>query len=65
MQPISKPISNKEGFIGKPGMPKRHPIRAAPPCTHLSTKYPWDLVKKPHSQKVPPLDVLHHKSLGE
>ena len=33
-------FSNKEGAIGKPERPKRHPIWAANPPTHLSTKYP-------------------------
>ena len=33
-------FSNKKGAIGKPERPKRHPIWAAHPRTHLSTKYP-------------------------
>ena len=33
-------FSNKKGAIGKPEQPKKHPIWAAHPCTHLSTKYP-------------------------
>ena len=35
---------NKKGGIGisKPVRPKRHPIWAAHPRIHLSTKYPWD-----------------------
>ena len=37
LQPISKPISNQKGAIGKP---KKHTIWAAHPRTHLSTKYP-------------------------
>ena len=41
MQPIYvNQFSNKKGVIGKPGKSKRHPFRAAPPSTHLSTKYP-------------------------
>ena len=44
MQPKLNQFSNKKGVIGKPGTPKRHPKQAAPPSTHLSTKYPpcWD-----------------------
>ena len=39
MQPISEPIfKNKKG--GKPDRLKKHPIWAAHPHTHLSTKYP-------------------------
>ena len=33
-------FSNKKGAIGKPERPKKHPIWAAHPRTHLSTKYP-------------------------
>ena len=33
-------FSNKKGAIGKPEGPKKHPIWAAHPRTHLSTKYP-------------------------
>ena len=33
-------FSNKTGAIGKPERPKKHPIWAAHPRTHLSTKYP-------------------------
>ena len=33
-------FSNKKGAIGKPEWPKKHPIWAAHPRTHLSTKYP-------------------------
>ena len=33
-------FSNKKGVIGKPERPKKHPIWAAHPRTHLSTKYP-------------------------
>ena len=33
-------FSNKKGAIGKPERPKWHPIWAAHPRTHLSTKYP-------------------------
>ena len=33
-------FSNEKGAIGKPGKPKKHPIWAAHPHTHLSTKYP-------------------------
>ena len=33
-------FSNKKGSIGKPERPKKHPIWAAHPRTHLSTKYP-------------------------
>ena len=32
-------FSNKKGAIGKPERPKKHPIWAAHPRTHLSTKY--------------------------
>ena len=34
------PFSNKKGAIAKPESPKKHPIWAAHPRTHLSTKYP-------------------------
>ena len=33
-------FSNKKGAIAKPESPKKHPIWAAHPRTHLSTKYP-------------------------
>ena len=33
-------FSNKKGAIAKPENPKKHPIWAAHPRTHLSTKYP-------------------------
>ena len=33
-------FSNKKGAIDKPESPKKHPIWAAHPRTHLSTKYP-------------------------
>ena len=33
-------FSNKKGAIGKPERPKKHPIWAPHPRTHLSTKYP-------------------------
>ena len=33
-------FSNKKGAIAKPESPKKHPIWAAHPHTHLSTKYP-------------------------
>ena len=33
-------FSNKKGAIGKPESPKKHPIWATHPRTHLSTKYP-------------------------
>ena len=33
-------FSNKNGAIGKPERPEKHPIWAAHPRTHLSTKYP-------------------------
>ena len=33
-------FSNKKGVSGKPERPKKHPIWAAHPRTHLSTKYP-------------------------
>ena len=33
-------FSNKQGAIGKPERPKKYPIWAAHPRTHLSTKYP-------------------------
>ena len=33
-------FSNKKGAIGKPERPNQHPIWAAHPRTHLSTKYP-------------------------
>ena len=33
-------FSNKKGATGKPEGPKKHPIWAAHPRTHLSTKYP-------------------------
>ena len=33
-------FSNKKGVIAKPESPKKHPIWAAHPRTHLSTKYP-------------------------
>ena len=33
-------FSNKKGAIGKPERPKKHPIWAADPRTHLSTKFP-------------------------
>ena len=33
-------FSNKKGAIGKRERPKKHPIWAAHPRTHLSTKYP-------------------------
>ena len=39
-QPISKPIFKQKGAIGKPERPKKHPIWAADPRAHLSTKYP-------------------------
>ena len=38
-------FSNKKGAIGKPERPKKHPIWAAHPRTHLSTKYPPPLVR--------------------
>ena len=31
---------NKKGAIAQPESPKKHPIWAAHPRTHLSTKYP-------------------------
>ena len=41
MQPIPKPIFQiKKGVIGKPGRLKWHPVWAAPPHTHVSTKGP-------------------------
>ena len=33
-------FSNKKGAIDKPESPKKHPIWAAHPHIHLSTKYP-------------------------
>ena len=33
-------FSNKKGAMAKPESPKKHPIWAAHPRTHLSTKYP-------------------------
>ena len=33
-------FSNKKGAIAKPESPKKHPIWAAHPRTHLSIKYP-------------------------
>ena len=33
-------IFNKKGAIAKPERPKKHPIWAAHPRTHPSTKYP-------------------------
>ena len=35
-------FSNKKGAICKPERPKRPPIWAVHPHTHLSTKYPWE-----------------------
>ena len=34
------PLSTPPGAIAKPESPKKHPIWAAHPRTHLSTKYP-------------------------
>ena len=43
-------FSNKKGAIGKPERPKKHPIWAAHPRTHLSTKYPpgYKTIHWPH-----------------
>ena len=37
----------KKGAIGKPERPKKHPIWAAHPRSHLSTKYPRGFVLYP------------------
>ena len=43
--PYLNQFSNKKGAIAKPESPKKHPIWAAHPRTHLSTKYPPPGVK--------------------
>ena len=45
-------FSNKKGAIGKPERPKKHPIWAAHPRTHLSTKYPPPPPEQPEGLKM-------------
>ena len=67
-RPISNQFSNKKGAIAKPERPKKHPIWAAHPRTHLSTKYPpgvemvltWPVESSANSDANHAEFVVHH-----
>ena len=51
-------FSNKKGAIGKPERPKKHPIWATHPRTHLSTKYPPRGARPTNSSPFPAPETL-------